>query len=60
VKEKNFRAFERYALHNEPVEQVAAELGISTNTVYIAKNRVARMLEDEVGIGLLVFKVGRG
>jgi len=46
---KVFRAFELYALGDEPVEQVGAELGMSRNAVYIAKSRVLSRLRELKG-----------
>jgi RNA polymerase sigma-70 factor (ECF subfamily) len=37
---KTFLAFELYALAGKPAAQVSAELDLSANAVYIAKNRV--------------------
>jgi RNA polymerase sigma-70 factor (ECF subfamily) len=37
---KTLRAFEEYALRQQPAEDVARALGMSTNAVYIAKSRV--------------------
>jgi RNA polymerase sigma factor (sigma-70 family) len=37
---KTFLAFELYALEGKPVSQVCAQLNLSANAVYIAKNRV--------------------
>lgn len=41
-----FGAFERFALHGVPATQVAEELGITPNAVFLAKRRVLRRLEE--------------
>lgn len=43
---KSFLAFELYALQEMPVEQVAQELGLSRNAVYIAKSRILTRLRE--------------
>lgn len=48
VKPVNFQAFRRYAINDEDAEEVASDLGISRNAVFIAKNRILKMLRDEV------------
>ncbi len=47
-KRKTFRAFELYAILGKPVEQVAGELGISTDSVYQAKRRITHALRAKV------------
>lgn len=47
-----FLAFRRLALEGQTPEQVAAELGISVNAVFIAKSRVLAQLRRE-GAGLV-------
>ena len=42
-----WRAFERVALEGAPSEDVAAELGITVNAVFIAKSRVMARLRQE-------------
>lgn len=42
--EKVFEAFRRYAIAETPVDDVAKELGISRNAVYIAKSRMLSRL----------------
>jgi RNA polymerase sigma-70 factor (ECF subfamily) len=42
-----WRAFQRVALEGAPVDDVAAELGMSVNAVYIAKSRVVHALRQE-------------
>lgn len=42
-----WRAFDGYVLHDRPPGDVAAELGVSVNAVYVAKSRVLRRLRDE-------------
>jgi RNA polymerase sigma-70 factor (ECF subfamily) len=49
---KTWQAFRRVAIDGSPVDQVAAELGLSANAVFIAKSRVVHMLRKE-GQGLL-------
>lgn len=43
-----FQAFERYVVHAEPPEQVAAELGLSVDSVYQAKRRVSAAMKRYV------------
>ena len=43
---KVYRAFELYALSNVPVAEVAQQLNISSNAVYIAKSRVLTKLRQ--------------
>jgi RNA polymerase sigma-70 factor (ECF subfamily) len=47
-----WEAFRRFALYEEPAEQVAAALGLTVNAVFIAKSRVLSRLRQE-GAGLL-------
>ena len=53
--QKVFKAFELYALFQNPVEDVSKTLGMSRNAVYIAKNRVLSKLrqlqQDFEGLG---------
>jgi RNA polymerase sigma-70 factor (ECF subfamily) len=49
---KTWQAFQRVALDGAPVDQVAAELGLTVNAVFIAKSRVVHLLRKE-GQGLL-------
>ena len=49
---KTWQAFQRVALEGAPVDQVAQELGLSVNAVFIAKSRVVHMLRQE-GAGLI-------
>ncbi len=44
-----WRAFWLVAVECRRAEDVAAELGLSTNAVYLAKSRVLRRLRDEFG-----------
>jgi RNA polymerase sigma-70 factor (ECF subfamily) len=46
VQESTFRAFERFALEGRPAEEVAAELGITPNSVYTAKRRILRRVRE--------------
>jgi RNA polymerase sigma-70 factor (ECF subfamily) len=45
-------AYQDYVIHGKPVAVVAAELGVSTNAVYLAKSRVLKRLRQELD-GLL-------
>jgi RNA polymerase sigma-70 factor (ECF subfamily) len=45
-----WRAFERRWLDNRSAEEVAAELGMTIQAVYVAKSRVLKRLEEEVRI----------
>jgi RNA polymerase sigma-70 factor (ECF subfamily) len=45
-------AFQQYVIAGRPVAEVAAQLGISANAVYLAKSRVLRRLREELA-GLL-------
>jgi RNA polymerase sigma-70 factor (ECF subfamily) len=47
-----WRAFQRVALEGVPPDQVATELGLSVNAVFIAKSRVLCRLHQE-GAGLI-------
>jgi RNA polymerase sigma-70 factor (ECF subfamily) len=49
---KTWLAFQRVALEAIPVDQVASELGMTVNAVFIAKSRVVHLLRQE-GQGLL-------
>jgi RNA polymerase sigma-70 factor, ECF subfamily len=49
---KTWQAFRRVALDGIPVDQVAAELDLTANAVFIAKSRVVHLLRKE-GQGLL-------
>jgi RNA polymerase sigma-70 factor (ECF subfamily) len=44
---KTWDAFRRYALDGTPPAEVAAELGLTTNAVCIARSRVMRRLREE-------------
>lgn len=46
--ERTIEAFERVVLFSEPVEQVAAELGLSAQEIYNAKSRVIDRLREIV------------
>ena len=43
-----WRAFQRVALDGESATEVARELGVSVNAVFIAKSRVLARLREEV------------
>jgi RNA polymerase sigma-70 factor, ECF subfamily len=45
----SFKAFELYALQERPVDEVALELGLSKNAVYIAKSRILTRLRELEG-----------
>lgn len=49
---KTWRAFERLVLEGAAPDQVAAELGVSVNAVFIAKSRILSQLR-QVGRGLI-------
>lgn len=44
---KTWLAFQRVALEGVSVDEVAAELGLSANAVFIAKSRVVHLLREE-------------
>jgi RNA polymerase sigma-70 factor, ECF subfamily len=44
---KTWQAFERVALDGAPVDQVAQELGLTANAVFIAKSRVVHSLRKQ-------------
>jgi RNA polymerase sigma-70 factor (ECF subfamily) len=44
-----WEAFSRFALEGLPASQVAAELGLTVNTVTLAKSRVLKRLREEAG-----------
>jgi len=52
VSETNWQAFSRFALEGQSADDVAQELGISTNAVFIAKSRVLSRLRQR-GQGLI-------
>lgn len=45
--EQTWECFRRFALEGEPAKRVASELGVSINTVFIAKSRVLSRLREE-------------
>jgi RNA polymerase sigma-70 factor (ECF subfamily) len=48
---RTWQAFERFALQSRPAAEVAQELGISANAVFIAKSRVlARLRQESEGL----------
>jgi RNA polymerase sigma-70 factor (ECF subfamily) len=49
---KTWLAFQRVALEGVPVDQVALDLGLTVNAVFIAKSRVVHMLR-KAGQGLI-------
>ena len=46
VDEKTYRAFEMYAVAQQPIKVVCEELGMTANAVYIAKNRVLTKMRE--------------
>lgn len=52
VSDTNWRAFQRFALDGLSADEVAKELGISTNSVFIAKSRILASLR-KLGQGLI-------
>ena len=46
VDEKTFQAFELYALADRPAKETAELLGLSLNSVYVAKNRCTKLLRE--------------
>ncbi|MEM9365748.1 MAG: sigma-70 family RNA polymerase sigma factor [Planctomycetota bacterium] len=46
-KEVTWTAFQRYAIDNQPPAEVAEELGVSLNSVLLAKSRVLRRMREE-------------
>lgn len=44
--ERTLEAFERVVLKQEPIESVAADLGLTSQEIYNAKNRVVERLRD--------------
>lgn len=49
---KTWQAFQRVALEGTPVDEVAQDLGLTVNAVFIAKSRVLHLLRKE-GQGVL-------
>ena len=48
VDEKTFQAFELYALESKPVKETAELVGLSVNSVYVAKTRCIKILREIV------------
>ncbi len=46
---QTWEAFRRFAIEGVPVEQVAAELGLTVNAVTLAKSRILNRLREEAG-----------
>jgi RNA polymerase sigma-70 factor (ECF subfamily) len=44
---RTWQAFEQLMLHDQPASEVATQLGITTNAVFIAKSRVLSRLREE-------------
>ena len=47
--EQTWAAFDRFVLDGRPAAAVAAELGVSVNAVYLARNRVLTRVREELG-----------
>lgn len=45
---RQYQIFDLHVLHEHPVAQVAAELGITPNQVYVAKHRIGEAIAREV------------
>ncbi len=45
---QTWEAYWEYAVRGRPVAEVAAELGVTNNVVYLAKHRVIRRLREEL------------
>lgn len=58
VEPTTWEAFWRAAVERQPVDAVAADLGITANAVYVAKSRVRRRLTVEYG-PLLALALGK-
>jgi len=50
VDSTTFEAFKRYAIQGEPAGEVAASLGLSRSAVYVYRNRLVKILQDEVAV----------
>lgn len=50
LNDRTWDAFRRYVLNNEPVEQVCEALDLKANALYQQRNRVIRMLKEEVSV----------
>ena len=48
LNERTWRGFKMYVLENQSVEKVCKELGLNANALYQHRNRVIRMLKEEV------------
>ena len=46
VDEKTYQAFELYAIHNRPVAEIEALLGLTSNQIYVYKNRCQTILKE--------------
>ena len=46
--DRTIRAFEMLVFHHRPVTDIAAELNMTENDIYLAKSRVAAKLRDTV------------
>jgi len=48
VDEKTFQAFDLYGLQNRPMREVATLLNCSSASIYMAKNRCAKIMREIV------------
>jgi RNA polymerase sigma-70 factor (ECF subfamily) len=48
VEERTWKAFQLTALEGRPGVEAAAELGMRVGTVYVARSKVQKMLQDEI------------
>ena len=48
IKESTWKAFQRHAMNGENAQAVAEDLGLSLNSVLLAKSRVSRRIREEV------------
>ena len=46
LEHKTYEAFQRYAIHQWPVDEICQQLGMTRNQVYIAKTRVTQRLRE--------------
>lgn len=47
MQEQTWQAFERYVIGEEPPQKVADDLGLSLNSVLLAKSRILRRMREE-------------
>lgn len=48
VKPETWEAFQRVSLNQEPTEKVAQEMGTSVGAIWVARNRIKQMLQQEI------------